>query len=1186
MPVASSTSCLSGKTTEEAAGRKGQDGTTKGSGAKGSEKVNVVKKRVVEEAPLSDELLQEEDCFTGGEILATEEEEEGVEERGEEVKETKDYQKKDKEGEEEEEEAKEEEGEEKEEEQEEEEEKEEEEGAVSRSLRSCKKSIGSTSNEKRISRQSKREEGIEKKVVEQQQPVVTEEEGLVIDNLDLGEYLCSGEAKELRKVYVDKNACVRAIYKAYEDKVSTFSDYLLCYICCSGENEAALQYCDNCNLGFHTFCVKRMDWSRLTVTNGGGEGNTAGNGNGMSSSSTSPSAGSPPAWGGNSGEYLEDDEYGHWFCPLCKIYEGQVAWEDVASLVCSNSDNESSEWKWLDAISASGGFMEMYNRPEVFVKNWLKSWYKGDWWADDDRKRGEHINELLEERTPYMNTRVFSGRGDSSVTGMDNVYLAEETSEEGESQIEMLKGALKLDNYKIIDVRPSGIKKDFHKEEGVLNILRASVLQNGEYPSNDDGYRTALSNLSDDIFSWSCLVGVDRELVTGRKTTSDVSNCILETAWMDCDTFINAVIANLPAKEKRNKNKVKKMLNESLNPKLFEEDVRRYDLTSMLRTHWLAESVDDTEVSVDDACFELKAETHRTTTELLATCGGDSVCFTDCNANEVIAKYKHVNEDFFSISWTVIDIPVVNDMLITEDETVEKGEKESTKDAQNECTEFTQMSVLAAGGNQGDIKLISSKQGVCYHTISRSREYGAGMAQDDSKLITALQFHPMRKHSTWLLSAYADRLIILWDIGIPQGVKFETQHQMLVKYQTNATPRCLSIACDTGSHFLVGCDNGEILRWDWSAKELKGIAKDKAKNSQKQSRVRYHGISQYRYFGEMLHNEQCVYSIKHITDDVVLTESSQTYRSVIWNTKLFEMYQKISDRLFPLCFVETPNENCFDVDETFGKCENLCDLLEDLKSLVFVAHITRPFSDERSIKIGKSADGRMLMFGSIDGEVSLFEVSPIFRTAVVSEARFRILHQFIGTVTKTRVDDVYGLRWGLLDGCKKALEKAQKKTSRKKRNKRKSHKVPLPFLYNENTKYDQKAQKSIGTNAVSLYLIHQFCSSESPIERFSNLQEIAAKSFSSNINLHTSDPQKEKSDYGSNYIAQNKVAKPRHQKGQKLQPLQVLPVNHPDCKAPVRQVAISSSRNTIAAGNDKNLVMVWNASKHVLNSQY
>eukprot|EP00794_Sanderia_malayensis_P013899 gene13899-15347_t len=75
-----------------------------------------------------------------------------------------------------------------------------------------------------------------------------------------------------------------------------------------------------------------------------------------------------------------------------------------------------------------------------------------------------------------------------------------------------------------------------------------------------------------------------------------------------------------------------------------EKDDKKYQLTHLLQTHSLNNDPKDWETKVWMCEFEPDPENPGDTTNICATCGGDSVCFVDCETGLVMKKYKQPQE--------------------------------------------------------------------------------------------------------------------------------------------------------------------------------------------------------------------------------------------------------------------------------------------------------------------------------------------------------------------------------------------------------------------------------------------------------------------------------------------------------------------------------------------------------------
>eukprot|EP00041_Stephanoeca_diplocostata_P036113 m.1301188 g.1301188 ORF g.1301188 m.1301188 type:complete len:769 (+) comp24805_c0_seq4:231-2537(+) len=161
-------------------------------------------------------------------------------------------------------------------------------------------------------------------------------------------------------------------------------------------------------------------------------------------------------------------------------------------------------------------------------------------------------------------------------------------------------------------------------------------------------------------------------------------------------------------------------------------DVTGFDLRHLVRSHG------EQSMGVDDCLTPVwgcarapgcSGSSGTITAHVVATCGGDSVCFVDCTIGKVVRKYTHTGEEFFAVAWTAVAHDAAQDL----DESV----------------------LLAAGGLQGIIKLIDYGQLVCYEQLAGHEAY-----------ICDIKFHPT--HQDRMVSADASGLVLVWKV-VPYG---------------------------------------------------------------------------------------------------------------------------------------------------------------------------------------------------------------------------------------------------------------------------------------------------------------------------------------------------------------------------------------------------------------------------------
>ncbi|XP_057295713.1 leucine-rich repeat and WD repeat-containing protein 1-like isoform X2 [Hydractinia symbiolongicarpus] len=194
-------------------------------------------------------------------------------------------------------------------------------------------------------------------------------------------------------------------------------------------------------------------------------------------------------------------------------------------------------------------------------------------------------------------------------------------------------------------------------------------------------------------------------------------------------------------------------------------------LSYLLQTHSKNNDPKDTKTKVWMCEFEPNAEQPGKTTNIVATCGGDSICFIDCDTGMAIKKYKEIGEEFYCICWTVIRF-------------------------KNELTGFDRkVSMLAAAGVKGDIKLIDTFNLVCFKSVSHHK-----------KPVDALLFHPVEQN--WMFSGSEDKTIVLWDLGIPFSTDNRAAKKLLtLRASSSGTVRQIAIL-PHGKVMLGACDDG------------------------------------------------------------------------------------------------------------------------------------------------------------------------------------------------------------------------------------------------------------------------------------------------------------------------------------------------------------------------------------------
>ena len=182
--------------------------------------------------------------------------------------------------------------------------------------------------------------------------------------------------------------------------------------------------------------------------------------------------------------------------------------------------------------------------------------------------------------------------------------------------------------------------------------------------------------------------------------------------------------------------KVARISNNKKDEKNFEEeaidaeDNCKYSPVHFLRIHSKSNDPTDIQSPVWEVMFEPDPMDPSKTTNLVATCGGNSVCVVDVISGIPKMKYKHkdTKENYFTLAWTTLTLD---------------------EDKSN---------ILACGGIKGEIRLFHPLHKVCYHAWQPVCKRNTP--------VNSLVFHT-REHS-WLFCGTNDGLVTLWDVGTPR----------------------------------------------------------------------------------------------------------------------------------------------------------------------------------------------------------------------------------------------------------------------------------------------------------------------------------------------------------------------------------------------------------------------------------
>ncbi|KAK9765954.1 hypothetical protein K7432_005305 [Basidiobolus ranarum] len=263
---------------------------------------------------------------------------------------------------------------------------------------------------------------------------------------------------------------------------------------------------------------------------------------------------------------------------------------------------------------------------------------------------------------------------------------------------------------------------------------------------------------------------------------------------------------------------------------LVDED-QNIELVYIIKAHSKTSlGPEDDETQVWACAFEppnVDEEGNSEASNIVATCGGNTVCFIDCHQGKITTKYTHLEatEEFYTLDWTTL--------------------------------EDNNSHILAVAGKLGVVRLINPLQGVCFR-------YLVG----HSKQINQIRFSA--KNPRWLFSASYDDTIRLWDIG--SSVVDSDNSICLAKFSglSHLNSFCIH---PSDQYLFAGCVDGSIYKYNVSdllhhnPTSRQGISPDAS-----------------NHFGPSkdTHNS-AIEDMAFLDHDLVVSRAAEDGRIVVWN---------------------------------------------------------------------------------------------------------------------------------------------------------------------------------------------------------------------------------------------------------------------------------------------------------------
>ncbi|KAF2351586.1 WD40-repeat-containing domain [Trinorchestia longiramus] len=234
-------------------------------------------------------------------------------------------------------------------------------------------------------------------------------------------------------------------------------------------------------------------------------------------------------------------------------------------------------------------------------------------------------------------------------------------------------------------------------------------------------------------------------------------------------------------------------------PEKIEGDLY-YTPSYFLRTHSKNNNPADVQTQIWQCVF---APTHALgeliTSDVVATCGGSSVCFIDVTTGHVLLKYNRstkalASENLYALAWSTLD--VVCDETIDPDESNGDMEKKKKK-------KLERGSVVAAGGGKSTVVLVDVEAGFCYHMFRT-------VTTKANAIICSLLFHP--KKQSWLFCGHEDGHIEIWEVGKLYRPNYSKTECMSLMTLPAVSGDAYNLSyCQQLDLLLAGCDSALLV---------------------------------------------------------------------------------------------------------------------------------------------------------------------------------------------------------------------------------------------------------------------------------------------------------------------------------------------------------------------------------------
>ncbi|KNC85644.1 hypothetical protein SARC_02165 [Sphaeroforma arctica JP610] len=254
------------------------------------------------------------------------------------------------------------------------------------------------------------------------------------------------------------------------------------------------------------------------------------------------------------------------------------------------------------------------------------------------------------------------------------------------------------------------------------------------------------------------------------------------------------------------------------------------------------------------ACaFHPHVEDQRIADNVVASCGGHTLCVTNIATISVLFKLSDVGDQLTALTW------------LQDGRSANLGYKSSAG-----------LHVLAVAGKSGNVRLVDPWTRKAFDLLTGNGEK-----------VVCLEAHPDKKN--WLIVG-GENQIDLWQIGAP-AIPGESEAMESVRLCRIMLPQKVYTVCmppfermsQTSTFIIVGGDEGYLAKWRIDDNDQGGRPAKRSKLSPSDSDDRFSSSEVYLYAEDSVHRACPIDQILYVKNNHVASKSAHDGRIVLWD---------------------------------------------------------------------------------------------------------------------------------------------------------------------------------------------------------------------------------------------------------------------------------------------------------------